>query len=571
MSAGNIRKRSRLRKVYLFFRPLFDYAAKNKLVFAALVYSLVLHAVEKLAWCLAGFRFSFSPPLFQGMWVFMALFGLCLLAGGVPAKILLTVTLLLQSVEAFCSIFLNSVFSLEFGEEIFVIFLASSPREVREFFVFLGSWKVILCALAALGAFAAVIYAVWKTPLKRKPPLYLICELLILPQLINFFVQGRYDDICEKNSLLHLIVHAGKFSDGMRKLAELEKHPELPKNIACEGGNENLLAVIVIGESANRFHHSLYGYPRPTNPELGAKRELCVFTDGISGFANTVRACAYMLTAADAQNREDYRYTLFDVFKAAGFATHHYSNQNRWGRWDSPITIFSCHADDRYFLQEHSAGAFDDRLVEAFGQRLAGAAPRPRMVLFHLLGSHSVFEKRSPKAWKVFSAADRPRSPYGIDAWETVDEYDNSIRFTDHVLGRIVGIVDAHPGPAFMLYTSDHGEFPEAFSRDTRSGSSTAPEHYEIPFVFYANAAYRKKFPEVMAAIRKNLNKPFTTENFMYPCFSAARIDFDGFPREKDLFSPAFAPPSERHLGDHTTPYPARTNPYAVSAPPTAK
>ena len=79
-----------------------------------------------------------------------------------------------------------------------------------------------------------------------------------------------------------------------------------------------------------------------------------------------MRACGYMFTAADVDHPEDYRYTLFDVFRSAGFRSYHYSDQSRWGKYDSPINILTAHADSRFFLQEHFPGSFDDRLVEEF-------------------------------------------------------------------------------------------------------------------------------------------------------------------------------------------------------------
>ena len=563
MFAFDSEKRDRIFAILGFFKPAVDYIAANRLVFAALLYSLLLHLAECVCCFAKGLGNSLGNPFLQGLWGWLALFGLCLLAGGRAAKILLTALLFLQTLESSVSIFLCLLFALPLRADAISVLAASSPAEVREFLRSFYSWKIFAATLAVIGIFAAALYAVWKPKLKRTWMLYAICGILILPQLINtvrFTVKGDYEDIYDENSLVLLAVHLKTFSDDMRKWDDLEKHPELPREIECRNGGEPLLAVVVIGESATRFHHSIYGYPRPTDPVLGAKANLYVFTDVISGYAHTVRSFLYMLTARE-QGAPDCRYTLFDVFKKAGFDIYLYSNQNRWGKYDSPISMLTAHADRRFFLQERFPGSYDDRLVDEF-RKVALDRNRSDLVFFHLIGSHNSFDQRSPKERKVFHAGNRPIAPCKVDDWNELDEYDNSIRFTDHVLGKVIDMIDADPRPAFMLYCSDHGECPERFFSSPRSGMSKVPECYEVPFVFYANAAYRKKFPEILTAIRANLDKPFVTDRLMYPVFSAARITFADFPHEKDLFSPAFVPRVPRHLGENPEIYRTRRNPY---------
>ena len=553
-------------------KPFTGYVAKNKWLVAAVVYSTLLHFIECACNYSAGTCASLTNPFIQGIWGYLALLGLGLLAGGVPAKILLTVVLALQTAVGFLAIFLSAVFALTLDADAFVVLSASSQQEVREFVSRFYTWKLAVWTVVTLGAFSAVLWALWKNQLKRQWPLYAICGILIAPQLINtirFTVKGDYEDIYKNNPMFSLVADFGKFNARMAKLTAMEKDPQPPPNIRYLGEDDNLLAIVVIGESATRFHHSIYGYPRPTNPMLGAK-EIYPFTDVISGYAHTVQSMSYMLSTADVEHQEDFRYAMFDVFKAAHFDIRVYSNQARWDKYSSPTAMLTAHADSRYYQQEHFANSFDDKLIEEF-ERRPRKSERPLLAVFHLIGSHTGFEKRTPKDRKIFSAADRPDSPYKIDDWDDVDEYDNSIRFTDHMLGELVAIVDRHPGPAFMLYCSDHGEFPEAAQSRPRSGASKDPEYYEIPFVFYANAAYREKYPEVLAAIRRNLDKAFVTDHFMYPVFTAARITFDGFPYRSDLFSPEFVPRTDRRLGNSNVIYRSRKNPYSAPRPKSGK
>ena len=547
-------------------KPLIGYIVENRLAFAALLYSLLLHVTECSFRYYTDLTATLGNPIIQGLWGWLALFGLCLLPGGIPAKILLSIFLFLQSLETFCAAFLCAVFSLSLRAEAFAILAVSSPEEVRDFTSRFFTWKLFLSITAVLAVYSFVLCTIWRSRLKRAWSLYAICGILLLPQLVNtirFSVRGDYDDIYRHNSLSMLAFSYGKFESDMHKLTDMEKHPQLPPNVRYQGNDEKMLAIVVIGESATRFHHSIYGYPRSTNPNLEAKKDLYVFSDVISGYAQTVQSFLYMMTAQNGQQKQDYRYTMFDVFKKAGFKVQLYSNQNRWGKYDSPISILTAHADSRFYLQEHDLGSLDDGLVHEFRKR-PGKTDHPTLAVFHLIGSHNSFDKRSPKEQKVFNAANRPESPCTVEDWDEFDEYDNSIRFTDHVLGMLIDTIDAEPGPAFMLYCSDHGESPELFFSSPRSGTSKNPVCYEIPFVFYANAAYREKYPETIKTIQANLDKPYVTDDLMYSVFSAAQITFDDFPHDKDLFSPGFTPPVRRCMGGSSALYETRRNPFSI-------
>ncbi|MGN0872504.1 MAG: sulfatase-like hydrolase/transferase, partial [Victivallales bacterium] len=152
--------------------------------------------------------------------------------------------------------------------------------------------------------------------------------------------------------------------------------------------------------------------------------------------------------------------------------------------------------------------------------------------------------------------------PYEIDDIAQIDEYDNSIRFTDLLLGKILAKLNDLQYPAFFLYVSDHGECPEKIHRSPRAGSSALPEVYEIPFVLYANPKYREKYPFFMTSAAANQHKSYQTDWVMYAFFSAARITFEQFPYEKDIFSDKFVPPKKRFLGSSNVEYHLRKSPF---------
>lgn len=548
------------------FRVFADYVKENKWLGAVLLYVILLHLTICIAFYLGDLKHSIGNPFIQGLWGWLALFGICLLPGGMITRILLSLLVILQTAISIVNIFLSLVFSLPLRADAFAVLAVSSRQEVREFCSIFLSAKVVILLLASVLVIALLQLAIWKNSVRRKVWLYVFSGLLILPQIIEAVRLSSIDEfdcVYLRNPIFSLAHEFMTYQESVNRLSEMARHPQIPAGIRCRlSEDEKFTAVFVIGESATRSHHSIYGYPRKTNPLLEeVKDKLFLFTDVIAAYPHTIASLSYMLTNEDTQNLQDYRYTLFDVFKAAGFEIHFCSNQPRWGEFDSPISILTAHADKRLYLQERSAGAHDDGLLKYFSEALDGKGKK--LIVLHLIGSHATYETRSPAEFKVFNRDNRVRSPYPeVDKWREVDEYDNSIRFTDFVLRKIIDRLEKDSGASFMLYCSDHGDFPEHRDREPRSPSATAPEFYEIPFVFYANPVFCEKYRSLLDDVGKNVDKPFLTDHIMYPILSASQISFDGFPGHFDLFSSAFVPPAERKKARNDAVYHFRANPY---------
>lgn len=546
--------------------PVFyDFARENRYFFLIVALALFLQYVEVIGLYLGNINSTIVNPFIQRIWGWLFLYGACLLTGRKIAEILISLLFILQGILVVFSFFLSLKFSLPLDGDAFCVLAESSPQEAMEFCSRFLDLKLLLAIFLYLSLLVTAVCLLWKSTLKRKIPLFVIAFLFMLPQLINtvrFSIRGDYEDIYDKNSLSMFIVHLSSFHANNAKLVNMVRKPELPSEIRHSAPNEKFLAVLVIGESATRFHHSIYGYPRNTSPRMAQHRnELLIYDDVISGYAHTVQALRYLLTTEEIANKNDLRYSMFDVFKAAGFQILFYSNQSRWGKYDTPITLMTTHADKRYYLQELQSGAYDDLCLK-YLQKHTAELKAPTLLVFHLYGSHSRYYKRTPASEKVFNEKNRCPLPYEVDDIAEVDEYDNSIRFTDLLLGKILVKLNELHYPAFFLYVSDHGECPEKVHSNPRAGSSTIPEVYEIPFVFYANPRYREKYPSFIASAAANQHKCYQTDWAMYAFLSAAQITFEHFPYEKDIFSTKFVPPKKRFLGSSNVEYHSRKSPF---------
>ena len=98
----------------------------------------------------------------------------------------------------------------------------------------------------------------------------------------------------------------------------------------------------------------------------------------------------------------------------------------------------------------------DDELLELVATELAKNAPKQFIVL-HTYGSHFNYRERYPSE-NAFFLPDFPVDAEVKYKDNLVNAYDNSIRYTDDFLARLIGMLQEQNTDAAMLYSSDHGE-----------------------------------------------------------------------------------------------------------------
>ena len=498
---------------------------------------------------------SIVNPFIQGAWLYLALFGLALLPGGRATKILLTFDLAVMGAVAATGVFLHLRFALDMDCDCFFVLAASSSSEIGEFLGRFLTWYLIAILLVASVSCGGMIFLVWKTAFKRSYLNTAAVLLMVLPFAINcirYAADDEMDRIYTRSNLPRLVsgyfIYRGKFAH----LLNIEKAPAVPSGVKTLPGGEKAVGVFVIGESAHSCHWGSYGYPRDTTPEIAKRRENClVFDDAVAAIPHTTGALYYMLTDARLFKRKPATYTLIDVFKAAGWRVVLISNQARWGRHDGPIGILTAHCDRRIYVQENIHHSYDMDVLPEVEKELRNAPAGRLLIIVHLMGSHQSFNERYPEDFSRFDQVrDQCNSAMKEKHARELNEYDNSIAYTDQVLGKILERLENQSYPAFMLYCSDHSEIGDwGKYRNARASGTVIPEVYEVPLVLWSNDAYRKTFPEFLALASRNVHAPLQTDRLIWPVLSAARITFDGFPSEQDIFSPAYRPAEKRPMG----------------------
>lgn len=292
--------------------------------------------------------------------------------------------------------------------------------------------------------------------------------------------------------------------------------------------------VIVIGESLNRNHLSLYGYTRETSPNLKRlKSELIVFDNVVSPFAQTRPSLSVSLTEADTVNgiQERDAISLIGALKKAGFKTWWISNQQPLR---VPTTALAALADVEHFISHDFHGVevnrYDGYLLPSVKKAIEYEAPH-KVIFVHLMGSHLQYKNRYPEDYALFEGAEGVQSYVDRPSEAQLDyinAYDDSVRYTDYVVGQFLEYLKTTPDIAALSFFADHGE--EVF--DSKNFKGHGPDGVtrhmlEVPFIFWRNKAYQSEFKEQDHRLQTHENSSMMLDDYFHfgLCFTQVESD----------------------------------------------
>ncbi len=301
--------------------------------------------------------------------------------------------------------------------------------------------------------------------------------------------------------------------------------------------------VLIIGESYNKYHAQLYGYPKETTPFMSHEQEagrLFPFYDVCAPSNMTSVVMKNALSTNSMGNGEewyDYPYVL-TLFHEAGYDVYFWDNQ----RQDVPqgSVEFSLHSilyntilsERSYSCTNEKAFRYDMELVEDFISTVDTVAVPHNLFLFHLMGQHFTARSRYPNTPDntVFTTSDYPdRYPFYTETVkQSIAEYDNATLYNDKVIERIINcFLDTN---AIVIYFSDHADevydYRNHISRD--QGEMTPDKlkyQYDVPFVIWYSDEYLSRHPKIAEKTIHAQNKPFETDNLPHLLISLGGID----------------------------------------------
>ena len=465
------------------------------------------------------------------------------------------------------------VYGQEFSQSVIFIMFESNPAEAREYFSQYFVWWMV----PALVIYSAIAWLLWRQVrpihLSRRAAWIAVALIAIAlfayPQIKNInrgvlssamaaeTIQKRMEPAVPWQMLVGYMQYQEQLA-GMQEL--LDQNKKLPPimNLVEANAEQPKTLVLVIGESTNRQHMSLYGYPRQTTPKLDALRnQLTVFNKVIGPRPYTIEVLQQVLTFADQENPDLYLTTpsLMNIMKQAGYKTFWITNQQTMTKRNTMLTNFSQQTDEQFYLnnsRDQNSRSYDESVIEPFQKVLADPAEK-KLIIVHLLGTHMKYEYRYPPEFARFN--DRA----GLADWATPDQipvinnYDNAVLYNDEVVANLISSFSATNPNGLLVYFSDHGEdvfdSPGHKILGRNEGRPTEPM-YAVPFFTWESESWKKSHPRDLS---KFADRPYQTSHFIHTWADLVGLRFEGFDSTKSLVSKDF---KERPLwvGDPNAP-----------------
>ena len=338
------------------------------------------------------------------------------------------------------------------------------------------------------------------------------------------------------------------YANYQRELKEVESflmkfnHTQPLQNFSEQKKPLPTTVVIVIGESSNRLHFSLYGYHRNTNPKLTSiKHELMVFKNVFASRPNTIESLEQVLTFADQQHPDLYKTkpTLIAMMKQAGYKTFWISNQQTLTSRNTILTTFAKQTDKQVWLnntRSQNSYSFDEKVLQPFGDLLKDNAPK-KLIIVHLIGTHMSYQYRYPKTFDYFKDSKALFKGLSEDKINKINAYDNAVRYNDTIVYELIKRLKATEHHSLLTYFSDHGDdVYDSGKHDFQGRNEDAPTlaMYAVPFIVWTSENW---FNKHHLSSSKILNRQYDNADFIYTWSNLLGMSYQGYDQAKSIFS----------------------------------
>jgi glucan phosphoethanolaminetransferase (alkaline phosphatase superfamily) len=249
--------------------------------------------------------------------------------------------------------------------------------------------------------------------------------------------------------------------------AEIMEAKELPQGVVFRPDTITAISklIVIVGESARRENHSLYGYPLKTTPFLDSlalqKERLSYFGSVISPSSFTREVLRMTFSFATPSNSDlflEYA-NLVRMAKDAGYKTSWISTQNSLGWYNSVMNLIANVADSRYFHEG------DDLELIPYIKASIEKGQR-QFIVVHINGSHWPYYRFDGDDTKALGTSDE------------VADYNKTIHHTDRLLREIYRIAGTLDENVLLYYYSDHGEVVG----ENGAAGHGIPDRYKIQY-----------------------------------------------------------------------------------------
>lgn len=310
--------------------------------------------------------------------------------------------------------------------------------------------------------------------------------------------------------------------------------------------------VLIIGESYNRHHASLYGYGKKTNPFLENMENLFVFDDVISSINGTASSFRNFLSTASVDSHNKWcDEPLFPVlFKNAGYNVVFNSNQFTFD-YNMDIYSSACgfffHPRIRPYMFAYTNKEkydYDSELIDSYkAERRNVEKEANNLIIHHLYGQHVSPKSRYPENQAFFCKEDySDRKELSDEDKEYVATYDNATRYNDSIVSEIIKMYKDKD--AVVIYFADHGDEANDYRRHkgrTRGmeklGAPCLHCQLDVPFIIYTSEKFIENHPGICKRIKGSIHRPFMTDDLPHLLIDIAGLKTKWYKPSRSLIN----------------------------------
>ena len=319
------------------------------------------------------------------------------------------------------------------------------------------------------------------------------------------------------------------------------------------------LVVIVVGESCNRNHTSLYGYGRETTPRLKARQDILVFDNVVSANSNTLYSVMNFLTENNMEHHRplDSCIHIFDVLHSTPYQSYWISNQAPIGLWENGVTNLVQNADVKTFVNVTSSSSMESTQTASYDQQLfvplqsaISDTAKHKVVFLHLLGCHTQYNKRYPNDFALFEDKGDKRT-------RNINTYDNAVYYNDFIVNSVFSMLKtyslSHPEVRVSaLYFSDHGEnvYDEGDYCGHNYSDKIPNANVEIPFILWLSPSQKEHLDAHNYPVASRLHTPYMIDDLFHTIIDISDISTPCFDKTRSFLNPDFDSTRPRILED---------------------
>jgi lipid A ethanolaminephosphotransferase len=312
-------------------------------------------------------------------------------------------------------------------------------------------------------------------------------------------------------------------------------------------GAKPRLLLLVLGETGRSGNFGINGYDRDTTPEL-ARAGAATFRDAWSCGTSTAASVPCMFSNLGRQGfagRQRDSENLLDVLQHAGLAVLWIDNQAGGckGVCARIPTVDTSGAKDPRFCA--SGECHDEILLARLDERIAALPEAKRrlgvVVVMHQMGSHGpAYSERTPAAYKRFLPECTSSHLPDCSAEQLRNAYDNTIAYTDHVLGSAIGWLKTRSDyDGALLYVADHGEslgenniylhgLPYALAPDVQK---------HVPWITWLSPSFQQRTGVTLSCLRRQADTRLSHDNLFHSVLGLMQVGTSAYRLALDAYA----------------------------------